>query len=262
MRNEFQIVSNGGNRKIQVNLRFAPKYKIKVMTYNILLGAGVDPIHQQSVDKEYLRGNRLAEAIKVIQALDPDILAIQEANSWELDNEATAKQVAELLHMNYCLGRSQNDFNVAVYTKFTISDTLTYVKDFSRAVQWVQILTPEGDTLNVFNVHLHPTDENLRELESLVNTVRPYKNELTIVMGDFNGIPRLLENEDFRLATNGKTTNEFGYKIPGDLIGDRIYVPAKLNIFTEHFDAADIVPLDLIYNAFDHYPVIIEMGFK
>ena len=45
---------------------------------------------------------------------------------------------------------------------------------------------PEGNMLNVFKVHLHPTDENLRELDSLARTVEPYKNEPTIVMGDFN----------------------------------------------------------------------------
>ena len=48
-------------------MRFVPEHKMKVMTYNILGGAGVDSVYQQMEEDSILRRNRLTEVLGVLQ---------------------------------------------------------------------------------------------------------------------------------------------------------------------------------------------------
>ena len=63
-------------------------------------------------------GNRLDRVISVIKHVNPDIVGIQEACSWDKNDEAVAKQVAGELGMHFYLAKSgRSRFNVALFSK-------------------------------------------------------------------------------------------------------------------------------------------------
>jgi len=131
--------------------------KLTVMTYNIAYGAGVDPTEQRIVERDtkgMLVGNRLQRVISVIKHVNPDIVGIQEACSWDKNDEAVAKQVAGELGMHFYLAKSgRSRFDVALFSKLPIIWARGYPDDFSRAALQAQLKLPDGRTLHVFNAH-------------------------------------------------------------------------------------------------------------
>ena len=180
---------------------------ITVMTYNILNGAGVIPDFEKWAADHGYPGNRLSNVLEVINSADPDILAIEEASGWDRNDPSVIEQVAKTLGMNYYLGRCiypESGFNhVALLTKFTICDAEDYPGHFTRAALRAEVITPVGNIINVFIAHLiHEGVQNelkpphLRDIASselqkqelafLISKIEPYKDQLTIVIGDFN----------------------------------------------------------------------------
>lgn len=187
---------------------------IKVMTYNILNGAGILPDFEPFAAKNGFPGNRLQQVLDIIKKVDPDILGIEEAAGWDWEEnlpegmtESVANMVAKELNMNYCLGTcvysvcGYND--VVLYTKYQIVETEDYKGLFSRAGLRAKLVTPEGKEINVFVVHLIPGDqppewkpEHLRdipgeeiwkqEISCLAEKIKPYMGGAVIVMGDMN----------------------------------------------------------------------------
>ena len=65
------------------------------MSYNILHGAGIDPQYDEISGAQGFPGNRVSKILGVMRAVDPDILGIQEALSWERDTPPFAEQFAD-----------------------------------------------------------------------------------------------------------------------------------------------------------------------
>lgn len=192
----------------------APQETIKVMTYNILSGAGVDPVFEKWASDHGYPGNRLSEVLEVIKTADPDILGIQEANEWDKGDPTTIQQVANELHMNYFLGKCvypESGFShVAFLTKFHIKEAEDYPGDFRNTALRAEVITPNGHSIQVFVVHFIPPDlpadlkpgylKNVpsneihdREVSFLVEKMKPYLNSSIILMGDMNKPPSQLE---------------------------------------------------------------------
>lgn len=74
------------------------------MSYNILFGAGADPVWEQRAARlspfDY-PGNRLPEILQVVKAAQPDILGIQEAADWDNGSLPIVEQKGQC-------GRSRN----------------------------------------------------------------------------------------------------------------------------------------------------------
>ena len=65
--------------------------------------------------------------------MNPDILGIQEACSWEKNDEEVAKQVAKELGMHYYVAKSgRSRFNVALFSKLPIVSAKGFPDQFSR----------------------------------------------------------------------------------------------------------------------------------
>ena len=164
-----------------------------VMTYNVLYGAGVNTEDEKIANRwssgKY-RGNRLERVISVIKYVNPDILGIEEACSWDKDNEAAAKQVARELGMNYFVGKSgRSRFHVALLSKLPIVSARNFPDQFSRAAIEAEIKLPDGRLLHAFVGHFdlpRSEDAQLREIRFLAQQMRPHAFDLAVMMADAN----------------------------------------------------------------------------
>jgi endonuclease/exonuclease/phosphatase family metal-dependent hydrolase len=167
---------------------------IKVLSYNILFGAGVDRKYDDLLLPKLRNRNRLPELISFITAVNPDILGIQEANGWDTGTPSVIRQVARQLDMNYYLAKAPNDFHVVLLTKFKIVsiENLSGEEgdinfETMRALR-ATLLTPDEQSLNVFIVHFDPFSTRIRlhQVDALIHELEPYNEQTTILLGDMN----------------------------------------------------------------------------
>jgi len=244
--------------------------EITAMTYNILAGGGVgptDPNGSWCCDVVggccgNKGGNRLPLLLEIIKAANPDILGIQEANLWQQDNDAIARQVAHELGMNYYIGASGNPdgSHVVLFTKFRIIEAQNYPDHFTSPVPrgglHAVLTTDGGNTLHIFVVHLRPDSITEDEILFVSQIAQPYLNDLTIIMGDMNfGVT----------STQADCLRKTGWELPIFREVDQIWVSPKLspytypsNWLTSYVEGEiDPEPLQSKYSiASDHFPVV------
>jgi len=171
-----------------------PPLTIRVISYNILFGAGADRQYDDILSPEWRHKNRLPGLMSFFQLVKPDILGIQEANGWNRGTPTVARQVAEQLDMNYYLAEAPDDFHVVLLTKFRIvaAETLSGTEgnttfETMRALR-ATLLTPGGQTLHVFVAHLDPFSTEIRQyqIEALIDQMEPYQEQIAILLGDMN----------------------------------------------------------------------------
>ncbi len=155
------------------------------MSYNILEG-GVD-----------LNGSRIETIIDVINDVNPDFLAIQEANRFDENDFALLKMVSEqtnLPHYALSQGAVYEDGernHAASFSRYPFNNVHRFEDDsFKCAALSVSIDCPVGK-LSLCNIHLHPRsgDERLRE----IGVVQDFQSqfETNIILGDNNALSRL-----------------------------------------------------------------------
>lgn len=244
----------------------ATQEMVTVMTYNIENGGGAGPTDPNG------RwccgppprgccgaggGNRLPRILEVIRAANPDILGIQEAFLWQLDDEAIARQVAAELGVNYFIGESgdADGAHVALFTRFDIADAENYPGAFetgdepgrARAGLHAELITDSGRTLHVFVVHLRPYTA---EISFLLEQMRPYLNDLTLLLGDMN----FTDPSDQAIMLR-----DAGWKHPlakGQDI-DQIWTSPALELYVQ---SGPWIPPDLIRGTSDHPPYVLTIG--
>jgi endonuclease/exonuclease/phosphatase family metal-dependent hydrolase len=167
---------------------------IRVISYNVFFGAGVDRQYDEHLPAELRNTNRVPEFVSFINEVRPDILGVQEANGWDGNTSPVVHQVAQQLNMNYYLAQAPNHFNLVLFTKFKILETQNLsgkegdpVFETMRALRAL-LLTPDNQSLNVFVVHFDPfsTRTRLYQLDAMIDQLEPYKEQRTIVLGDMN----------------------------------------------------------------------------
>ena len=171
-----------------------PAMTIRVISFNILYGAGVDRRYDNLLVPELRNKSRVPGLVSFLKDVKPDILAIQEANGWNRGDPAIVEQVAEQLEMNYFLAEAPNEFHVVLFTRFKIAtaENLSGKKgdatfETMRALR-ATLLTPDGGSLHVFVIHLDPfiTSIRLGQVAALMDQLEPYKTQTTILLGDMN----------------------------------------------------------------------------
>ncbi|MCG8606093.1 endonuclease/exonuclease/phosphatase family protein [bacterium] len=164
---------------------------ITVMSYNVLHGGGIDPQYDDISAEIGFPGNRISKVLQVIRAVDPDILGIQEALSWETGSPPFASAFADSLGgFNYFLALSKGIHHVAIYTKFKILKASNFRKQFSRAALMASLETSDGDTLSVLVAHIHPVGpDKIDESSHLVRMAKNLSTDKAILIGDLNQLP-------------------------------------------------------------------------
>lgn len=244
---------------LSVSAYAADMTKLTVMTYNVEYGAGVNPeeariAEHDSDGKE--AGNRLNRMLSVIKYVNPDILGIEEACSWDKDDDAVAKQVAKELGMHYYLAKSgRTRFNVALFSKLPIVSAKGFPDHLTRAALQAELELPDGRILNVFVAHfnlLRNEESQLSEIRYLAEQMRPHAFDLGVMMGDCN----------FKYGVRKESTTALrasGFVVAPQ-VGDRID-----QIWTSRPLAKDTaegrrIPAELTDGTSDHTPTVIVMG--
>jgi alpha-tubulin suppressor-like RCC1 family protein/endonuclease/exonuclease/phosphatase family metal-dependent hydrolase len=197
-----------------------PQLTLKLMTYNIWDGAGVNPA------TSVVRGtniNRLADLITLIKQADPDILGLQEVNDWTTGNPPIFEQVASALNMTYYHATTPDGSDLALFSKYPIleAENLSdYVGDVGALRAVVQ--TPAGQKVNVVDVHLQGTYTNglfrSCQFDKLRRIMESYRDGPGIFMGDINSLP---DNPEAGYLTAG------GWELVQNVGVDVIYVLSR-----------------------------------
>ncbi len=166
-----------------------PQTSVKIISYNILFGGGILPEWYENIDKRFHR-DRTPELLAYFKSLDPDIIVLQEAWGWnEPGNSMTAHFAEQLGLPNYYVASVPEYANIAILTRYEILEVESLYghlgfEDIIRA----RLQTPDGNPLNLFALHLHPFDDEIRtcELSRIVEELEPYRHERTLLLGDLN----------------------------------------------------------------------------
>lgn len=230
-----------------------PLASFKVLSYNILYGAGFDRQWDAGVPPHLVGKNRLPDLLAVVRAANPDIWGIQEATGWDRGTPSVIQQVAQELGMNYFLAQVPSGFHLGLVTKFEILETENLSAEVGRqGVLRATLLSPAGKKLNVFIVHLDPAsaDTRLCQVSTLVQQMQPYTGQWTILMGDMNFQPSSREYQRLEQAGWKPMAVEPSWGI------DQIWVyPSVPWTSTTWFQSLP-VPKDIS----DHNPIGAELG--
>jgi endonuclease/exonuclease/phosphatase family metal-dependent hydrolase len=180
-----------------------PAASVKVLSYNILYGAGFDRQWDAGVPPNLVGKNRLPDLITAVKAINPDIWGIQEATGWDRGTPTVIQQVAQKLGMNYFLAQVPSGFHLGLITKFVILETENLSAEVGRqGVLRATLLSPAGKKITVFVVHLDPATADTRvcEINSLIQQMQPYTGQWTILMGDMNFQPSSREYQRLEQA--------------------------------------------------------------
>lgn len=162
--------------------------QLRVLTYNIHHGEGTDG----NVD--------LARTAKVISALQPDLVALQEADN-RTKRTGGVDQTAELARLTKLEGRfakqidyEGGEYGQAVLSKYPIVDLNVHVlpgrPEREQRIVGVTKINVNERELNFATTHLHHARGDLR-LEQAVELNRLFQMQKlpSIVVGDMNAVP-------------------------------------------------------------------------
>jgi endonuclease/exonuclease/phosphatase family metal-dependent hydrolase len=236
----------------------APSQTLRVMTYNIHVGVGMD----KKLD--------LARIAAVINAQHPDLVGLQEVDrgvtrTQRIDEIA---ELAKLTRMDYAfafnLHYQGGQYGVAILTRYPIRATDHRLYQNTREAERRGFIRAQvsvhGRLLNFVTTHLDYQNEDGRlfESEQLLRALKDVPGPL-IVVGDFNDIPagrayQLMryQFDDAWIASRG--TDE-GFSYPTDKPAKRIDYIFCRAIDRVRTRRAWIVKTD----ASDHVPVVADL---
>lgn len=250
----------------------SPEVSVKIMSYNILFGGGFLPEWYEHVADKKLHRDRTPELFEYLSQLDADVVALQEAYGWDDTTPpfiATAAQ--EIGLPNYYVAPSASDHDTAILTRYEILEAESLFEELGDpSILRTRLQTPDGNPLNVFVIHLDPFSEAIRlcQLDQLTSAVGPYKQERTILLGDFNFTIKdisgydspetvYLEEAGYKLVLQDKTLNRDHLWVPADSapwksqpwferpktpLSDHSPIGIQFNYFTYDAQAIDTSP--------------------
>ena len=247
-----------------------------VMTYNILMGGGVTEEARAYPGAIRYPGNRLPKILKIIRAVDPDILCLQELWFW---SDSVAQDVADSLRMNYRMSiNEENGHSGAIFSKFKITETDTFPGRFRNSALCVTRQPPWGKPINVFGAHLAPpldsasTSIRNKEVDFLISQMADYKSSSSILLGDLN-FPANSGAENAKLVGAGWVlVAEAGTCQPPGGQGrmsnrdvgspDHIWAPRAFAPKTRGARAIEDYPIPQLFldECSDHYPALALVG--
>ena len=236
----------------------APPQTLRVMTYNIHVGVGMD----KKLDLGRIAG--------VINAQHPDLVGLQEVDrgvtrTQRIDEIA---ELAKLTRMDYAfafnLHYQGGQYGVAILSRFPIRATDHRLYQNTREAERRGMIRAEvsvhGRLVNFVTTHLdyQHDDGRLFEAQQLLSALRDVKNPL-IVVGDFNDSPagrayQLMRYQFGDAWIEGRGTDE-GFSYPADKPAKRIdYI---------FYRAADRLRTKRAWTvntpASDHVPVVADL---
>ncbi len=237
------------------------KRTIRVMTYNIHVGVGMD----KKLDLQ-----RIAD---VINKERPDLVGLQEVDRGveRTQRKDEIVELAQLTRMEYAFAHNLDyqggQYGVAILSRFPIGRIDHRLYQNKREAERRGMIRVEvkidGKTVNFVTTHLdyQYQDGRLFEAEQMLEFLRDLKGPL-IIVGDFNDEPsgttyKLMLNQfDDAWLSSRQTTNGLSY--PADKPTKRIDY-----VFVRKSDGLKVKKAWVVETlASDHIPVVSEVEFK
>lgn len=239
----------------------AAKKALRVMTYNIHVGVGMD----KKLDLQ-----RIAD---LINAEHPDLVGLQEVDRGVKRTEGKDEiaELAKLTSMNYAFAHNLDyqggQYGVAILSRFPLSKTDHRKYENLREAERRGMIRAEvefaGRTISFVTTHLDYQYEDGRvfETEQLLRFLDGVAGPL-IVVGDFNDEPSgsayKLMQAKFTDAWVAAKTKETGLSYPADKPAKRIDY-----IFTRQLDRARTRKAWIVNTlASDHLPVVADIEIR
>ncbi len=164
-----------------------PVVSVRVMTYNIFYGAGVNPGHLERGGNNY----RYDDLVTLVRQANPDILGMQEILDWP---DALVQQFADALGMQVFLAEMNQGFYLGLFSKYPILEAenlyqpLTDGRSGGALRALVQL--PDGTELAVAVVHFDPGRSAVNTRSCQFGRMRAmlevYADKPAVLMGDLN----------------------------------------------------------------------------
>ena len=252
----------GPDPKSEAVARFASsRHQLRVMTYNIHVGVGMD----KKLD--------LPRIAAVINDQRADLVGLQEVDrgverTQRIDEIA---ELAKLTHMDYAfafnLKYQGGQYGVAILSRYPIRATDHHLYLNTREAERRGFIRAEvnvgGRTVNFVTTHLDYQYEDGRvfEAEQLLDALKDVKGPL-IVVGDFNDIPTggayKLVSDRFSDAWIDARLTDPGYSYPADKPAKRIdYI-----LFRQGDRIRTKKAWIVSTPASDHVPVVADLELK
>lgn len=232
-----------------------PQFSVRIMAYNIWLGAGVNPA---STVQRGTNMDRLADLISLVKQANPDILGLEEVTDWTSGNPSIIEQFASEVSMDYYLAPTSRGIDNAIFSKYPILEVenLSEFVGYSGALRAV-IQIPDGQALNVVVVHLDPIDQVLRscQFDRIRRIMETYQDEPSILMGDTNSLP---SDPETSYLTQG------GWELVQSELIDNIFVMSRQAWSAKPMCIISNIPLPncvLDTGISDHMPVGATISF-
>ena len=236
----------------------APNQTLRVMTYNIHVGVGMD----KKLD--------LPRVASVINAQHPDLVGLQEVDRGVTRTQRIDEvvELAKLTRMDYAfafnLHYQGGQYGVAILSRFPIRATDHRLYQNTREAERRGFIRAEvsvhGYVLNFVTTHLdyQYEDGRLFEAQQLLSALQDVKGPLVIV-GDFNDIPagrayQLMRYQFGDAWVESRSTDE-GFSYPTDKPAKRIdyiFFRSTDRVRTKRAWIVDT-------QASDHVPVVADL---
>ncbi len=209
----FLLSVPGERTRPQKSVTAAASANIRIMTFNIRYGT--------ANDGENRWGLRRSSVFKLLRDQDPDIIGVQEALRFQLDELRTALPQYGEIGTGRDDGKTAGEYAAILYRSprfaakrqgtFWFSDTpdvpgsKSWGNNIPRICTWALLAdSGSGKSLYVFNVHLDHESQRSREQSALLLQERIQNVETgtpIIVLGDFNTgeqnlTVRIIQGED------------------------------------------------------------------
>jgi hypothetical protein len=137
--------------------------------------------------------DKLPQVISILQAYNADVLSIQEANGWLVNDFEIAGQVAEELGMEYIycqadeasVDKNGNTYDLVLFSKLEIKSFETF-SNVSNCLIRAEVITPGGQSVQVFAADVKPDFDEVgcRNVENIASAIKSYANDSAILLGD------------------------------------------------------------------------------
>ena len=175
-----------------------PREALTVMSFNIRYGTAKDG------ENEWAR--RKAMLFDLVRDQDADIIGLQEALDFQIDEITTAVPSYATIGVGRDDGRAKGEFAAILFRKsrFRIADAGTFWfsdtpevpgskhwgNNITRICTWARLIDRDGRAFYAFNVHLdhqsQPSRERSTQLLRDRIDARPFATDPVVVTGDFN----------------------------------------------------------------------------
>jgi hypothetical protein len=162
---------------------------LKVVSFNVLYGAGIERRFDQHVGPGFKGRDRMPDLLDFLRETDPDLLAIQETAGWDTGDPSVAHQVAADLGMSYVLAPDAWELHVVLFSKYPIvaANYVSRHQGFNGVALRATVAVEPDVLVNVVAVHLNSMSRDTRacQVEALFDMVKDLTGR-TILLGDMN----------------------------------------------------------------------------